>query len=46
MVTDGVVTGGVHAAYLHAHAAAHPQSAVRFVRRAAASRIHPGGGNL
>ena len=30
-VTDGAVIGGVHAAYLHAHAAAHPLAATRFV---------------
>lgn len=35
-VTDGAVHRGVHAAYLHTHAAAHPGAAHRFV--AAASR--------
>jgi cobyrinic acid a,c-diamide synthase len=44
-VTDGAVTAGVHAAYLHAHAAAHPEAATRFVA-AAESRIGRGGGNL
>jgi cobyrinic acid a,c-diamide synthase len=44
-VTDGAVTAGVHAAYLHAHAAAHPEAATRFVA-AAESRIRRGGGNL
>jgi cobyrinic acid a,c-diamide synthase len=44
-VTDGAVTAGVHAAYLHAHAAAHPEAATRFVT-AAESRIRRGGGNL
>ena len=38
-ITDGVVTGGVHAAYLHAHAAAHPRAATRFVSAAAASKL-------
>jgi cobyrinic acid a,c-diamide synthase len=40
-VTDGVITAGVHAAYLHAHAAAHPRAAARFVA-AARSRIQHG----
>jgi cobyrinic acid a,c-diamide synthase len=44
-VTDGAVSAGVHAAYLHAHAAAHPEAATRFVA-AAESRIGRGGGNL
>ena len=44
-VTDGAVAGGVHAAYLHAHAAAHPEAATRFVA-AAESRIRLGGGSL
>lgn len=35
-VSDGAVHGGVHAAYLHTHAAAHPEAVARFV--AAASR--------
>jgi cobyrinic acid a,c-diamide synthase len=38
-VTDGVVTAGVHAAYLHAHAAAHPRAATRFVATAATSKL-------
>jgi cobyrinic acid a,c-diamide synthase len=38
-VTDGAVAGGVHAAYLHAHAAAHPAAATRFVAAAAASKL-------
>lgn len=38
-VTDGVVTAGVHAAYLHAHAAAHPGAATRFVTAAATSKL-------
>ncbi len=37
--TDGAVAGGVHAAYLHAHAAAHPEAATRFVGTAAESRM-------
>ncbi|TPG36952.1 cobyrinate a,c-diamide synthase [Mycolicibacterium hodleri] len=37
-VTDGAVTGGVHAAYLHAHAAAHPGAATRFVAAALEGR--------
>lgn len=36
-VSDGAVHLGVHAAYLHTHAAAHPEAAYRFV--AAASRL-------
>ncbi|MCW2521310.1 MAG: cobyrinic acid a,c-diamide synthase [Mycobacterium sp.] len=44
-VTDGAITAGVHAAYLHAHAAAHPEAATRFVA-AAESRTRRGGGNL
>jgi cobyrinic acid a,c-diamide synthase len=40
-VTDGVVRDGVHAAYLHAHAAAHPGAATRFVA-AAAGRLRGG----
>jgi cobyrinic acid a,c-diamide synthase len=44
-VTDGVITAGVHAAYLHAHAAAHPRAATRFVA-AAESRIRARGRNL
>jgi len=35
-VTDGAVHRGIHGAYLHTHAAAHPEAATRFV--AAASR--------
>jgi cobyrinic acid a,c-diamide synthase len=38
-VTDGAITAGVHAAYLHAHAAAHPGAARRFVATAAASKL-------
>ncbi len=38
-VADGAVVGGVHAAYLHAHAAAHPAAATRFVAAAAASKL-------
>jgi len=53
-VTDGAVTGEVHAAYLHAHAAAHPAAATRFVAsaarasvtRAAESRTRRGGAYL
>ena len=44
-VTDGVIQAGVHAAYLHAHAAAHPGAAARFVA-AARSRIQHGSRNL
>lgn len=33
-VADGAVQGGVHAAYLHTHAAAHPEAAARFVTAA------------
>jgi cobyrinic acid a,c-diamide synthase len=33
-VADGVVHSGVHAAYLHVHAAAHPEAASRFVATA------------
>ncbi|WP_319445415.1 MULTISPECIES: cobyrinate a,c-diamide synthase [unclassified Mycobacterium] len=36
-VADGAVDRGVHAAYLHTHAAAHPDAAVRFVAAAAAT---------
>jgi cobyrinic acid a,c-diamide synthase len=36
-VADGAVHAGVHGAYLHVHAAAHPEAASRFV--AAASRF-------
>jgi cobyrinic acid a,c-diamide synthase len=38
-VSDGAVRGGVHAAYLHTHAAAHPEAVARFVRAAETSRI-------
>ncbi len=38
-VTDGAVAGGVHAAYLHSHASAHPGAAVRFVAAAATSKL-------
>jgi cobyrinic acid a,c-diamide synthase len=34
-VRDGVVRGGVHAAYLHTHPAAAPEAVVRFVAHAA-----------
>jgi len=40
-VADGAIHGGVHAAYLHTHAAAHPEAASRFV--AAASRASGSG---
>ena len=40
-VTDGAISGGVHAAYLHAHAAAHPMAATRFVTAAVARRGEP-----
>ena len=36
-VTDGATDAGVHGAYLHTHAAAHPGAASRFV--AAASKL-------
>jgi cobyrinic acid a,c-diamide synthase len=42
---DGAVHAGVHAGYLHAHAAAHPGAATRFVS-AAESNIRSRGGNL
>ncbi len=38
-VADGVVHAGVHAGYLHTHAAAHPGAARRFVTSAAASKL-------
>jgi cobyrinic acid a,c-diamide synthase len=38
-VADGAVHGGVHAAYLHVHAAAQPRAATRFVAAAATSRL-------
>jgi cobyrinic acid a,c-diamide synthase len=38
-VADGAVHAGVHAGYLHIHAAAHPGAATRFVATAAASRL-------
>lgn len=38
-VCDGAITGGVHAAYLHTHAASHPLAASRFVAAAAASKL-------
>jgi cobyrinic acid a,c-diamide synthase len=38
-VADGVVHAGVHAAYLHTHAAAHPEAASRFVAAAATSKL-------
>ena len=39
VVADGAVHAGVHAAYLHAHAAAHPGAATRFVAAAASSKL-------
>lgn len=39
VVHDGAVRGGVHASYLHTHAAAQPAAVRRFVARAAASRL-------
>ena len=36
-VDDGAVHGGVHAAYLHTHPAAHPQAVARFVAAASAT---------
>ncbi len=52
-VADGAVHAGVHAAYLHVHAAAQPHAATRFVtaaesriRTAAESRIRASGANL
>ncbi len=38
-VSEGAVLGGVHASYLHAHAAAHPEAATRFVAAAARTRL-------
>jgi cobyrinic acid a,c-diamide synthase len=38
-VVDGAIHGGVHAAYLHTHAAAHPEAASRFVAAAATSKL-------
>jgi cobyrinic acid a,c-diamide synthase len=38
-VSDGAIVGGVHAAYLHTHPAANPQSITRFVAAAATSRL-------
>jgi cobyrinic acid a,c-diamide synthase len=38
-VADGAVHGGVHAAYLHVHAAAQPYAATRFVAAAATSKL-------
>lgn len=38
-VRDGAVHAGVHAAYLHTHPAAAPESVARFVAHAAASRV-------
>lgn len=35
-VRDGAINAGVHASYLHTHAAAQPRSVARFVSRAAA----------
>ena len=39
VVADGAVHAGVHAGYLHAHAAAHPGAATRFVAAAASSKL-------
>jgi cobyrinic acid a,c-diamide synthase len=39
VVADGAVHAGVHAGYLHNHAAAHPGAATRFVAAAAASKL-------
>jgi len=36
---DGAVHAGVHAGYLHAHAAAHPHAASRFVAAASSSKL-------
>jgi cobyrinic acid a,c-diamide synthase len=36
---DGAVHAGVHAGYLHTHAAAHPGAATRFVAAAATSKL-------
>lgn len=36
---EGAIQGGVHASYLHTHAAAHPQSLRRFVDRAHLARL-------
>lgn len=38
-VEDGAVLGGVHAGYLHTHAAAHPQAIARFVAAAATTKL-------
>ncbi len=38
-VSEGVVRGGVHASYLHTHAAAHPRSLRRFVEHAGVARL-------
>jgi cobyrinic acid a,c-diamide synthase len=38
-VADGAVHAGVHAGYLHVHAAAHPCAATRFVAAAATSKL-------
>jgi cobyrinic acid a,c-diamide synthase len=38
-VRDGAVHDGVHASYLHTHAAAHPQAITRFVAAAATSKL-------
>jgi cobyrinic acid a,c-diamide synthase len=39
VVADGAVHAGVHAGYLHAHAASHPGAATRFVAAAATSKL-------
>lgn len=40
-VGDGAVHAGVHAAYLHTHAAAHPEATVRFAAAAVAALTGP-----
>jgi cobyrinic acid a,c-diamide synthase len=39
VVTDGAVKDGIHGAYLHTHAAAHPHAVTRFVGTAATLRL-------
>lgn len=39
VVEDGAVLGGVHAGYLHTHAAAHPEAIARFVAAAATTKL-------
>ena len=38
-VSDGAVSAGVHASYLHTHPAAHPHAVARFVAAAATSKL-------